>query len=162
MARGFDHDRLRVIDHNIAAHGIRLRVVGVLVAPVAEAVSGAVDAPHGGAERHQRGVVVPHVIPPIAVVAVPVAVMPVVMVVIQVFVVVVPIFASLVAIILPVLLVLIAKVIARSKLILQIVATILRIGGPLRGAFAIANTRTTAVSTGPTAVGAWAIAHARQ
>jgi hypothetical protein len=40
-------------------------------------------------------------------------------------------------------------------LILQIIATILRIGGPLRGTFAIADTRTTTIS-------AWAIAQARQ
>jgi hypothetical protein len=89
------------------------------------------------------------------------AVMPVIMVVIEVFVAVVPIFASLVAEILPIFEVLIANVIARSESILQIVATILRIGGPLRGAFTIANTRS-AVSAGPTAVGSWAIAQARE
>jgi hypothetical protein len=83
------------------------------------------------------------------------AVMPVLVIVIEVLVPVLPVLASLVAIVLAVFAVLIANLVARTESILQIVSPVLRIGGSLRWAFAIADSL-------PTAVGTWSISESGQ
>src|SRR4029079_2063139 len=67
------------------------------------------------AERHQRGVVVPHVVPPLAGVAVPESMMPIVMAIIEVVVAILPVLANIVATVPPV----VANVVARGQSILQ-------------------------------------------
>src|SRR5262249_4469702 len=103
-------ERLGIVDGRVV-HDQRLGGIGIRIVPIAEPVAHAVQAPHGRAEHHGRGMLAPHVAPVIAK-ASPAAVIPAAVVAVVIVGPVLPVLAAIARVVLPLVLALVAIILA--------------------------------------------------